>query len=85
MGDAETGELTAINEYFQATHGAGWEELKGQTCKIKLAGDGDSTLEGKFLGLVQSRSVYDHDGVEVVVEVEGLPILYRMHPSWLLF
>lgn len=80
-------ELDVIEEHFQLTHGASWQELQGQPCKVKLLDNGDDSqvLSGKFLGLVQSRQGLGDDGLEVVVEMLGLPILYRMHYSQLLF
>lgn len=78
-------ELGVIDDYFQESFGAGWRELKGKPCKIKLAGDDDIVLDGVFLGVCQSRQLDHVDGLEVVVEVLGLDVFYRMHPSWLQF
>lgn len=80
-------ELDVIEEYFQLTHGASWRELQGQPCKVKLLDNGDDTrvLNGKFLGLIQSREGLSEEGLEMAVEVLGLPILYRMHFSQILF
>lgn len=77
-------ELEAIDKYCQEVHGAGWRELCGRKCKVRLGGKGDQKLDAKFLGLVQARELGD-DGTEMLVEIAGLDVYYRMHPSWLLF